>query len=634
MKLKIIYLLSILFLANFSMAQDKNLKRFFKNGTYFMDIGNYEKALENFFYLYDFDSERPAYNYYIGYCYFQMPRKKQKAKPYLIKAAESVELQFRDYDIEETNAPPEVFFMLGELFQFDDVLDSAKYFYKKYEGVVKSKEDKDLAKHRLKSLETANKLQENFLPFSASNLGPVINSEYSDYNPVISADEQTIAFTRFINGIDEVYISRKTTGQWGEPENITKQLSTGGTAFTAHISADGNKLYLIGISEMGSDIFYSTYDGNKWSKMKYFDSKINSPYFETSFFMTDDETELYFSSDSPEGIGGIDIYYSKKNAKGKWENPSNLGSRINTVYDEETPYLTKNGKMLFFSSNGHETMGGYDVFFSEKIGDDVWSKPINIGYPLNTPANDYSFVALDEGNRAYIVKDLPGGYGFVDIYNIEISKELLFADKLLEDISKYSGFHTQLADQEVPATETVPVAPVADAAIVTPEKGLPDKTTFVEEQESAIQNTEKPGQDVKKAEVPVEAAVIPVVVAKKKQEEEISEIEQKPEPVVESVPEPIVEEQAEKTVPEQAEHYNIDAQLTYTVQIFALKKAVPATQFASVGNVKRSDGDDGFSRYTVGRFGSYREAAREQSRLMRLGFESCFIREVSTVQNY
>lgn len=653
MRLKFICLLSFLILAHYSEAQDKNLKRFFKNGMYFMDVGNYEKALDNFFYLYDSDSERPAYNYYVGRCYFEMPREKQKAKPYLLKASQSVELQFRDYDIDETNAPPEVYFMLGELYQFDEVLDSAKYFYEKYEVIVKSKEDKDLARHRLKSLETAIKLQENFLPFSASNLGPIINSEYSDYNPVISADEQTLAFTRFVDGLDEVYISRKTGGQWGEPENITKQLSTGGTAFTAHISADGNKLYLIGISDMGSDIFYATYDGNKWSKMKYFDSKINSPYFETSFFMNADETELYFSSDSPEGIGGIDIYYSKKNAKGRWENPTNLGSRINTIYDEETPYLSKDGKLLFFSSNGHETMGGYDVFFTEKMGEEVWSKPINIGYPLNTPANDYSFIALDDGNRAYIVKDLPGGYGFVDIYNVEVSKELLFADKLLEDISKYAGFNTQLADQEAPVSETEPNVPVTEAAVVaavvTQEEVIPEESVNPEDQESDVQETEELATVEEKIEAPVEAAVIPVVVAETKKEEETIEKQPEPEavaetvaepvvePIIETKTEPLVEKQPDETKladPTPVTQYVTNVEAGYTVQIFALKKPVPATQFAKAGNVKRSDGDDGFTRYTVGYFESYREAAREQSRLMRLGYANCFIREVRTIQNY
>lgn len=611
---KIIYLFILLSVSFSSIAQDKTTKKFFRNGLYFLDIGDLEKALDNFFYVYDTDENVASYNYYIALCYFNMPREKNKAKPFLLAASKSVTPRFQNFDIEETEAPPEVYLMLGELYQFDEELDSAKYFYEQYESIVKLKEDKDLARHRLKSIETAKKLQKHYLPYAAENLGARVNSENSDYNPVVSSDENTLAFTSFIDSKDAIFICRKENGRWSTPEDITSQLGSKGKALTADISADGNKLYLIGIDNYGSDIYVSEFDGKKWSKMKPFDSKINSPYYETSFIINDAEDEVYFSSDSPESIGGLDLFYSKKDAKGKWGYPINLGRRINTPYDEESPYLTNNDRLLFFSSDGHETMGGFDIFFSERLGENVWSEPINIGYPLNTTSNDITYLALDEGNIAYIVKDIPGGYGLVDIYKVEIAKDLLFADKLLDGFEIPNKFSHEVAEnvdsttieaeaiEEVPEPVTKPeVAATAIVAMTSP--------TIEKEEEKSVK------EEIKPVEKPIEVKeTIPEPV---KAEEKLPDPE--PEPITKT-----------ETISRPANTSN----RAYTVQIIALKRPVSIEKFSKAGTVKRSDGDDGYSRYTVGYFENAMLARKEILRLHKLGFKNCFIREVSSISNY
>ncbi len=634
---RIIYLIFSLSLTISSIAQDNTTKKFFRNGAYFLEIGDLEKALDYFFYVYDSDNNIASINYYIGKCYFNMPREKQKAKPFLLAASKSIDTRFREFEIDETDAPPEVYLMLGELYQFDEELDSAKYFYQQYENSVKLKEDKDLAKHRLQSIDNAKKLQQHYIPYAAENLGPKINTVHSDYNPVISTDENTLAFTSFIDSKDAVFISRKENGKWSTPEDISKQISAKGSALTADISADGNKLYLIGIDSYGSDIYVSEFDGKKWSKMKPFDSKINSPYYETSFVINDAEDEVYFSSDSPESIGGLDLFYSKKDAKGKWEFPINLGRRINTPYDEESPCLAKDDKLLFFSSNGHQTMGGFDVFFSERLGENVWSQPINIGYPLNTTANDLGYVALDDGNIAYIVKDMPNGYGLVDIYKIEIPKDLLFADKLLEEAEPTGQFSHELVEQVDSAT-IEPIAQIEETevepAITTePEIALVAPVIEKEEEKPVVEQIkEEPIEQVVEEQVPnIEPVVIeketPVISKPEEIKEPTPELVKTEEKMPDIEPEPI-----EKTETVKIPTYTSGR--AYTVQIIALKRPVSEEKFSMAGQVKRSDGDDGYSRYTVGYFENASLARKEILRLHKLGFKNCFIREVSTISNY
>lgn len=614
MLIRITFILLFTFLSYTTFAQDKATRKYFRNGHYFLEIGMFEKALDNFMYVYETDIDNANYNYLVAKCLFNLPKERAQAKPYLIVASRNINYTSVEYEIEEKSAPVQVYIMLGEIYHSEEELDSAEYYYSKYENVVRLKEDKDLARQKIKSVANARKLYQHHLPFAIENLGPTINSVHSDYNPVLSSDGNTMAYSSHIDSKDEILISRKVNGEWSEPENITQQIGSKGSVFTADISADGNKVYLIVIDNYGSDIYYTEFNGSKWSKMNPFDSKINSPYYETSFFINDAEDEVYFSSDSPESIGGLDIFYSKKDTKGKWEYPTNLGRRINTPFDEESPFLSENGEILFFSSNGHETMGGHDIFFSQKMGSDVWSEPINIGYPLNTTSNDLAYVALGEGNIAYIAKDIPGAYGLVDIYKIEISKELLFADKLSESFKIPDKFIHEIEETPEEAIVSIP-----------PEPEPPVELAEVTEIEESI--TQEPV---------VAIAVVETAEDVKDYKEDIVVNNTEKKDVQSNIEETVVSEKDQKTVTRsepivQVIEYNSNS---YTIQIMALKKPVPPEKFSNAGNVKRSDGDDGFSRYTVGVFQTAAEARKEYIRLRRIGYEKAFLRKIGTISNY
>jgi hypothetical protein len=213
-------------------------------------------------------------------------------------------------------------------------------------------------------------------------------------------------------------LSKLVGNKWSPPVNITPELQTEGDIYISCLSSDGKILYLSKDDNYNSDIFTSTYDGTTWGQTVKLNKNINTRYWESHGFVTEDGEQLIFASDRPGGFGGLDLYLSKK-VNGDWGPPVNLGPEINTQFNEDRPFLINNGKILFFSSQGHSTMGGYDLFRSELQSNGLWSKPSNLGYPINTPDDNIFFMPVENGNAGYYStnKD-PAGEGKEDIYKI------------------------------------------------------------------------------------------------------------------------------------------------------------------------------------------------------------------------
>ena len=164
--------------------------------------------------------------------------------------------------------------------------------------------------------------------------------------------------------------------------------------------------------------------------MEPLDENINSKWNEVHASITADGKRLYFASDRKGGVGGYDIWYSDLQPNGKWGKSVNMGPTINTKLDEDTPFASEDGKVLFFASQGHENMGGYDIFYSIKDGNQ-WSKAINLGYPINTTLDDKFYFPLGDGTTGYMAKRLTGGLGLQDIYRVKIT-----AGDPLKDLKK------------------------------------------------------------------------------------------------------------------------------------------------------------------------------------------------------
>lgn len=268
--------------------------------------------------------------------------------------------------------------------------------------------------------------------------GELVNSKYSDYKPVISADESVLIFTsrrKETTGgemdedgqyFEDIYVSnRDESGFWQKPIAIPGNINTNDHEASVGLSTDGSQLFIYKGDENSGDIFYSLKQGDIWNTPALLGEKniINSKFSETSASITADGNKIYFTSDRKDSKGGLDIYVSEKKSDGTWGKPSHLGDVINTKYDEESPFIHPDGKTLYFSSKGHNSMGGFDVFKSTYDGSN-WSKPENLGYPVNSTADDVHFVLSANGRRAYLSSARIGTNGNEDIFKVRMNESV------------------------------------------------------------------------------------------------------------------------------------------------------------------------------------------------------------------
>lgn len=260
------------------------------------------------------------------------------------------------------------------------------------------------------------------------NMGFRINTQYDEYFPSIVRDDSTIVFTRKTNGVDEdFYIARRDScGGWfiardmGTPPNSPMQDGA------QMLSADGHYLFFMrcgtrsenGWDAGGCDLFFSYTQGDEWSQAVPFGATINSPGFEGMPSLSSDNRELYFVSDRDGGFGGKDIWVSRFQ-DGLWQIPENLGPDVNTPYDEIAPFIASDNSTLYFTSDGHPGLGGNDIFYSRRVNG-KWQRPENPGYPFNTSFDDASLCLSADGRKAYLASDRDGGLGGMDLYEVKV----------------------------------------------------------------------------------------------------------------------------------------------------------------------------------------------------------------------
>jgi len=273
------------------------------------------------------------------------------------------------------------------------------------------------------------------------NLGLHINSKYDDHSPIVSADESILIFTsrrassysererdRMPDGQYEerIYISKMAGDTLGKANILKKGLfNRPGHVAGVGLSADGNDLLIYRNDVNGQNIYESKLDGTTWTEPVKMPAPINSKFDETHASLSSDNSIIFFTSNRPGGFGGLDIYQVRRLPDGSWGLPKNLGSEINTQYDEGTPILHPDGRTLFFSSEGHNTMGQLDIFYSHIRADSSWTEPVNIGYPINTPDDDFFFMPTTTLNKAYYASSrYKDNYGRSDLYEIKYKEPI------------------------------------------------------------------------------------------------------------------------------------------------------------------------------------------------------------------
>jgi len=279
-------------------------------------------------------------------------------------------------------------------------------------------------------------VRDPFLNTSITNLGPTVNSEYDDFAPLLNKDEDLLIFTSKRKATkktrsdpltgqyyENVFIAHQSNGTWQKVSSIGQPINKDNLHNSAvGLSPDGDLLILYQgdddrfSSRISGDLYLSSEEEGQWRNPVKINA-INSKSWESSATISEDESILIISSDRSGGYGGSDLYMSRKNPDGVWSTPENLGAYINTKYDEDGPFIHPDGNKLYFSSKGHSSMGGYDIFYSEYHEDKKrWTRPVNIGFPINSADDDVYFVWSIDGQRAYFSSQREDTYGNTDIY--------------------------------------------------------------------------------------------------------------------------------------------------------------------------------------------------------------------------
>ena len=409
-------MLAAMLCTNLSSAQ--SYKKLVKKGNKFYQKEQFEEAASAYEKAYNSRPGDVKLSYKIGLSYLKSSSK-DKALEYFISS----------YKI-KPDISDEINYLLGQAYQFNHQFDLAIEQYEIY-GQKRGKEN--LVAQKISECELGEELVNNPVDIRLENMGNIINTEYDDYAPMISADAKTLVFTSRRKGstgdkkdkdksyFEDIYKSTHQTDQWERPIGIGSPINTEFHDAAAALSPDGAEIFVYK-DDNGGDIYVSKYDGEVWSEIEKLPESINSPYWEPSISVTADKKTYYFSSNRPGGLGGLDLYMCTQNDDGSWGIAKNLGPNINTVFDEDAPFIHPDGKALYFSSMGHIGMGEYDIFKSELI-DNEWQTPRNMGFPINTAKDDSYFVISQDYKLGFYSSSKEGGVGKSDIYAIYMEEK-------------------------------------------------------------------------------------------------------------------------------------------------------------------------------------------------------------------
>lgn len=612
-----------------ALAQEmsrQNSRRFDKAYD-FATEGNNRKAIDLLQVVYKAHPDDIDVAYNLGVCYLNMSGNPDSAMYFFNRVLEL------DTD-EWSEARSVLMFAIARVKQLKYDFDGALDVYKQIEQHDDSRQfAQDIARER-EVCANAKVLVANPVKLNVKRLPDKVNSAYNDYRPVVSSDLNTLIFTsrrksdnsklRFDDGEGEElsYISNKVNGEWTDAQRIKGLFTSKGQA-TATCCISGDELYIV----RDGAIFVSTKDSasGEWQVAKSVGAPINGRHSERYAYVTPDGSEMFFSSNREGGFGGYDIYHSYRLPNGQWGKPRNLGPSVNSQYDEDAPVMHPNKPILYFSSNGHNTMGGYDVFYSiRSIADSTFEAVQNMGYPINTPDDDLYFVPTAEKDMAYYASirwnkgsDKFSGY---DIYEAEydepeINKLVILTGKVISgDITSVKVIAESAGEtigRYVPNAETgkyIIIAEEGKPLTVTVTNGSIDKSIDVAT--SVGDSYYKQGSTIKL--------------------DDISFVEQE-----QAAANAVVDEQQpiNNTVAQVAE----DGKGGYTVQVFSLRKPV---NMQCVKNLDASQLDeyqykDGWYVYSYGHYDTYSGAKKARDLIIETTpYIDAFVRKVANYNKY
>ena len=417
------------------MARAKNL----------FEIGDFKNALLEYIPLLAENPEDVFLNWRVGLCHLNQNIDKSRSIPYLRRIVVTKE-EFDD----------EILYDLGLAYMFNEQIDSALLFFNKYKVKTTKPEKIVDVTRQIEFCENARRFMEKPVKITFENLGERINSEAPDMMPFTPMDESFLVFsTKRDKGVAgqnldfdgykpaDIFWAKLRRGEFDKGKGVGMTINTEFVEEFVGMSAFGEHVfYMIDNMEGFDDVWITEFTGRRWEKGVSLGESVNTEEPEMAATCTPDGQTLFIARlpIAEPGFGGLDIFMSKRLPGGAWSIPVNLGPTINTQYDEMYPVISHDGKTLYFASQGHKSMGGYDVYKSEWNEQfQRWERPVNLGYPLNTTMDDFSFCPTDNPRHAYVAQVRKGGFGDLDIYRVIFEEEEVKQTAIVVDLEVVMG---------------------------------------------------------------------------------------------------------------------------------------------------------------------------------------------------
>lgn len=579
-------------------------------------------------------------SYKIGNCYLNTPDEKTKAIPFLEEAILNYSYDAKEESFKEERAPLDAFFSLAAAYRINNEFDRALKTYSKINDLMPENgklENANFIDQQINACRNAIKFIEEPISIDKENLGPDINLGSVNSNAVLSGDGNTLVFTEQRGLENTIYEVRKERGIWDQAIDITTQLGEARDCKSACLNYDGTILFLYKTDNYDGNIYTSNYTNSSWSKIHKLNKNINTKFYESHASISQDGTKLYFTSNREGGEGHLDIYISELNSEGEWGEAKNLGSAINTPYNEDTPFITENDSLLFFSSEGHTNMGGYDIFESHLIGG-IWKTPSNMGSPLNTSDDDLFFYPVNNGNNGY--------YSYTAGYKEKHINYITLGGREREPrLFEIKGI-VSLSDTVVEFNDNYKISLLSTISMDTIDVGYPNKSTgyysfsvggdeykilyegigYLSDSINLALYEDHPTNE---EQINITLEPDPYYIPESDKEVEFLDFSQVQ--VISEIDSSILVTNVIVQDVSDSDSTNVDV-LYYTVQVMALHNPVDISFFRDTEvNVLYSDNDK-FYRYTTGQFQTKKEAYLKREYLIKIGYpEEIFVKTVVRV---
>lgn len=574
--------------------------------------------------------------YKIGTCYLNIPGEKAKAIPYLESAVKNSSYDSKITSFKEKRAPLDAYFFLAKAYMINNELEKAVNTFNTFKKLANETQEKGGMRNltyidqQIEACNNALNNQEDPFRISKKRLSPDFSQGSLNENPAVSFDGNTIVYTERRGIINAIMFSKKIRGRWQPPVEINSQLIAGDDCSSCSLNSDGTLLFLYKTDNFDGNIYSAEFVDGAWTPIKKLNKNINTRFYESHASISPDGKKLYFTSNMEGGNGGLDIYLSEKDVSGDWGPAINLGKTINTVYNEDTPFITINDSLLYFSSEGHSGMGGYDIFSSSGKGTS-WKTPENMGFPINSTDDDRFFQPFNNDENGFY--SITTGYKKKEIFYITLTNFRL--NRIYELTGNYS-----LKDTTVIFDEKNVIYLIDRTSGDTLETGYPDPNTgkynFIVPPGKFRLIYTAPDYFKQKIDTsivmnsPVRVINLEDIILDKHQPVTYEKLDLSDIPVVDKIDSSILERNLR--VYDITENDKQDTTiLYYTVQVMALYNPADISYFRYVSDIKVFYNEaDLFYRYTTGIFTNKDEAYAHRDNLINKGYpDDLFIKKVA-----